>query len=154
MKEKLLATLKAQLAILLSNKKLRLYRAALDTIGRDASPDDLANDVVGCAESVTTIMRPIFGNPVILGTATFYEYLRYSTYFYQVTIPETGDILVSPTGMGNGTIQGHTAIVGKNGTLLSNDSYTGKFMANYTLDTWKKRYVDQGNLPMFFFRPK
>ena len=59
MKEKLLEMLKKQLDLLLANKKYRLYQAAVNTLGRDASPDDLADDVVGCAESVSTIMKAI-----------------------------------------------------------------------------------------------
>src|SRR5690606_18522498 len=36
-----------------------LYKAAIARLGTDASPRDLARDGVGCAESVSTIIRSI-----------------------------------------------------------------------------------------------
>jgi len=33
----------------------------------------------------------------------------------------------------------------------SNNSATGLFEENFTLETWKKRYVDNGGFPMLFF---
>ena len=99
-------------------------------------------------------MKPIFGNPIILGTATLFQYLIKSPEFQQVMVPESGDIIISPTGMGNGSMQGHVGIVGKNGTIMSNSSATGKFMSNYTIDTWTKRYHDKGGIPVYYFRVK
>lgn len=133
---------------------MKIYRAALSNLGRDASPADLADDVVGCAESVTTIIKPILGTPIILGTYTLYEYLSSSPLFQRVDVPQKGTILVSPTGMGNGSISGHTGIIGQNGSIMSNSSFTGQWSSNYTIDTWKARYTDMGGIPMFYFDAK
>ncbi len=155
-----LAQLKTKLSLLQrllalrQTTRERVHQAALNSLGTDASPNDLAPDEVGCAETVTTIIRPIFGNPVILGTYTLHDYLNSSKAFIQVVEPMPGDIVLSPTGMGNGKIVGHVGIVGNNNTIMSNDSYTGKFMANYTISNWHNRYVVAGALPMFYFRAK
>lgn len=148
--------LKTWLSMLLATPKKskgeELYDFAVKYLGTDASPADLADDVVGCAETVTTILKSYMGFPVILGTATLYSNLEQNPKFKRTTSPMPGDIILSPTGMGNGKIQGHVGFVGKNGQVLSNDSYTGKFSANFTLATWNARYKDKGGLPVYFYQ--
>ncbi len=142
----------AELRQLLSvARREELYQRALQYLGTDASPDDLANDVVGCAESVTTILNKYMGLKIILGTATMYTVLEHSPRFKRVAVPQRGDIILSPTGMGNGTIQGHTGIVGDNGIVMSNSSATGKWSANFTIATWDARYKVMGGLPVFYY---
>lgn len=143
--------LKKLLPFAAKSKSETLYQFALKYLGTDASPADLADDVVGCAETVTTILKAYMGFPVILGTATLYSNLETNPKFKRVTVPMPGNIVLSPTGMGNGNIQGHVGFVGQNGQILSNDSYTGKFSANFTLDTWNARYRDKGGLPVLFY---
>jgi predicted carbohydrate-binding protein with CBM5 and CBM33 domain len=74
----------------------------------------------------------------------------------RVDLPDKGCVIISPTGYaGPGGIlsNGHTGIVGVDGNIMSNDSATGLFTQNYTIESWRKRYVDQGKFPMAFFRP-
>lgn len=134
--------------------KPTVYQTALKYLGVDASPRDIVDDVVGCAESVTTILREHVKMPIIPGTASLYAFLGASTLFRRVSMPMPGDIIISPTGMGNGKIQGHTGIVGHNNLIMSNDSYTGKWMANYTISTWNARYADKGKLPVVYYTLK
>ena len=37
--------------------------------------------------------------------------------------------------------------------IASNDSRTGKFEENYTIDSWGDRYVRRGGYFMKFYRP-
>ena len=63
-----------------------------------------------------------------------------------------GNIVISPTGMGDGSIRGHVGIMGKNDVIMSNDSRTGKWMANYTIETWRERYSRKGKMPVYFYK--
>lgn len=122
-------------------------------LGKDVSPKDLAPDSLGCAESVTTLLRQIYpATPIITGTATLFEYLSNPKNGWKETatpVPEA--IVLSYTGSGNGTVRGHTGIVDENLNIMSNDSRTGKWITNYSLDTWRKRYVIGGGMKMRFF---
>ena len=149
---KLLLDLLKQLRMVLDKTyDLLLLRRALDHIGTDASPQDKVDDVLGCAESVTTILNKVRPTPIILGTWTLMDYLDKSPHYKRVTVPMPGNIIVSATGTGNGRIRGHTGIVGRNNAIMSNDSYTGKWMSNYTLATWRDRYERKGGIPTKFY---
>lgn len=137
-----------------------LYNVAKSFIGTDASPRDFAPDDVGCAESLSQVIRKAFPNlyfPVLLSTKDLYQRFLTSSSFQEVNIPQAGCIIINVTGTGNGTIQGHTGVVGKNlsvdGTvyIMSNNSYTGEWDTAYTLRSWKKRYCDKGGMKTHFF---
>lgn len=135
-----------------------IYSIALDYLGKDASPYDRVDDVVGCAESVTEILRKAVGTPVITGTWTLDDYLNRSKHWIPVAKPQAGDVLVSATGKSSrgkkAPFRGHTGIVGERGVILSNDSYTGKWLAGYTIDTWRERYLHKGGYPINYYRYK
>lgn len=128
-----------------------IYMEALKHIGTDASPADRVDDVLGCAESVTEIINKVIPFPIITGTWTLWDRLRRDSRFRKTGIPMPGDIVISATGNGNGRIRGHVGVVGYNSVIMSNDSATGKFMANYTLDGWDERYRQQGGIPTEFY---
>lgn len=136
----------------------KLYNHACSLLGVDASPSDVATDEYGCAETICEIIHGAFGDfPVdgktIISTTVLYNRLRAHPKFKLVTDFGPGDVLVSPTGFGNGSIKnGHTGIVGLSGSIMSNDSATGLFKANYTIDTWVARYRNRGGFPLYFFR--
>ena len=138
--------------LLTSSKSFKFYKFCLNYLGVDASPRDLAKDMVGCAETVTTLLDNFMGCQIILGTATLESVLATSRQFVPVVNPEPGCIIISPTGSGNGTIEGHTGIVGMNGQILSNDSYTGKFSANWSIKTWTEYYHVKGGLPIYYYK--
>ncbi len=161
----LLASLKLQLQALLIQiqnlrkiimpKKEHLYEIAVGFIGRDASPNDVAPDEYGCAESVSDVIRAAFPDlmwPVLISTRTLCAHLAASAAFEEVAVPFYGDIILSETGTGNGSVpNGHTGVVGKHG-IMSNSSQTGTWEQNYTLDAWKRHYADKGGMPTRFFR--
>lgn len=133
----------------------QIFEKARSLLGTDVSPEDLAQDELGCAESVSTILAQYFPPfQVITGTYTLYLALKGAVEFVEVKSPLPGDIVISPTGLGgkNKIKHGHTGIVGEYLTIMSNDSATGKWITNYTVDSWRKRYGSTGGYPVVFFR--
>lgn len=134
-----------------------LYNMALTFIGTDASPHDIAPDEYGCAETVDTIYKKAFGRYMngsgmpILSTAQMYLYLNRSPQFTQLFGPQTGCIVISPTGATGSVGSGHVGIVGKY-QIMSNDSRTGTFEANYSRDGWPRIFARRG-FPSYYFLP-
>lgn len=112
---------------------------------------------VACAESVSRLLLNVDSTilpNVITGTWTFYDFLTKSARFERVNIPGKGDIVLSPTGFGNGKIKnGHIGIVAHDGIIYSNASMTGKWTPNYTLKTWWARWGTNG-YPVLYYRIK
>lgn len=141
--------------VTVGNNRLILFATAVKCLGTDASPNDLAPDEVGCAETVNAIHKKAFGFEIggKLSTYQMYSALQKSKYFIKVDQPLEGDIVISPTGYGNGNLKnGHVGIKGEYDKIMSNASATGTFEENYTMKSWKERYVDKGGYPMHFFR--
>lgn len=136
--------------------RIKLFMTAVSFLGVDASPKDEADDDLGCADSVSSIIRASFPTALkgSISTAELYKQLLASPNFKKVTEFRAGDILISPTGMGKtGKIKhGHTGIVGDNEEIMSNSSATGLWTTNYTIKTWVARYRTLGGYPMYFFR--
>lgn len=129
----------------------QIHALAVLLKGQDLSY--IVPSVVGCAESVTRILYTLgIINNVITGTYTLFEWLNTSGRFIKVQIPQAGDVILSPTGLGNGKIQGHTGIIDSNNRVLSNDSMSGRWSSNYTLLTWTSRYKVLGGLPVYYYR--
>lgn len=126
-------------------------------LGKDASPENLANSDVACAETVTHLLRQVYpSTPKILGTYTLYEYLNNPKNGYKrVLKPEPECIVISPTGMGaKGTI-GHTGILDEDLLIMSNNSFgvwKGKFTRNHTIETWNTRYAIKQKMPVYYFK--
>lgn len=133
-----------------------LYETAKVCIGIDVSPKDIAPDELGCAESVWNILNRAFPNnvgfPLTVSTIVLFRELSKSPLYKRVETPLAGDIIISVTGTGNGRIKhGHTGIVGKY-QVMSNDSNTGKWAANYTLRAWKNYFENLGGMKVYYFR--
>lgn len=158
----LIQSLQLKLAVLLSfrdapqgiNNREKLYYAAKACLGRDASPNDIAPDEAGCAESVNDVHTYAFGFPIggDISTYRLYGALVKSRLFAPVTTPLRGDVVISPTGYGNGSIPGHCGIYGDNDIIYSNDSATGLFSTKYSITDWRARYQQRGGIPVYFFR--
>jgi hypothetical protein len=150
-----LQVLQLQLQILMKRLELRLaiFKIAKASLGIDISPLDVISDDLGCAESVSWVLKKAIGFPLITGTWSLLEYLKKDNRFEQITESETGCIIISATGTGNGKIRGHVGIVGEN-KIMSSDSLDGIWKENYTSLTWKERYGQQGGMPIYLFRLK
>ena len=120
-----------------------LYQECLKALGTDASPLDTAPDSLGCAETVSELIRRVIPTfPRYTGTASLKEALDKHPRFRKVTIPMPGTIIISPTDI-HKPYPGHAGVFGEGEKIMSNDSrpeYLGKFMQNYTLPSWKKRW--------------
>lgn len=133
----------------------KLYITALSFLGKDASPSDEAPDEFGCAETVNAIHKQCFGDSIGGDVSTYrlYQALLKRKDFIRAEVPETGDIIISPTGYGNGVVKnGHAGIVMKDGKIASNNSKTGLFQENYTLISWDKRFAQLSGYPVYFYR--
>ena len=138
-----------------ASNRSKVYIAAVSCLGTDASPNDIAPDEVGCAETVNAIHKKAFGYEIGGGVSTnqLYKALISHSKFIGVDSPLEGDVIISPTGYGNGKLtNGHTGVMGKNGVIMSNDSSTGLFKENFTLESWRSYYGSRGGYPVKFFR--
>lgn len=162
LQKKDLQALKSQLSFLqkLLNAllmKKTLLQVCKENIGKDASPKDLANDSLGCAETVTTLVKQIHPlTPIITGTYSLYDYLNDpKNGWMPIKAPEPEAIILSVTGTGNGTIRGHAGILDENLNIMSNSSMPatlGKFMVNFNMQTWKERYADKGGMKVHLYK--
>lgn len=147
----ILEQIKILLRIITATRRQLIYSIAKDHLGQEASPLDLVDDVVGCAESVTNILAKVVPTPIITGTWTLNDFFERSPRWAPTDTPRPGDVIISPTGSGNGKIRGHVGIIGENGVIMSNDSSTGLWMANFTISSWLSRYRRKGGMPVYFY---
>ena len=127
--------------------KANLATAARRYLGLDASPRDMASDVVGCAESVSMVIRDVLPDfPIYTGTWSLNERLKIDKRFSALNTPQPGAIIISPTGTGNMKLvsNGHTGIFTDADTIASNDSSTGLWEENYTMGSWLGRWAKAG----------
>lgn len=137
--------------------RVKLYATALAYLDTDASPNDLAPDELGCADTVSAIIHSAFGAIIkySVSTAELKNILDKSPHFKRVTTFKFGDIILSPTSPGRqpGKLtNGHVGIVGEDEEVMSNDSRTGMFKNNYTVTSWVKRYRELGKYSIYFYR--
>lgn len=140
----------------------QLYEEAKECLGHHITLNEAVPDEVGCAESVSYILTRVGipdGNQGIAGTAQLYDWLRTNPKFLRIYEPEAGAVIVSPTGFGNGTIEGHTGVFGKFNVafpddwgIMSNDSASGLFKELWNWTRWQAYYGKTGGLPLAIFR--
>lgn len=129
-----------------------LYERARTFIGADASPLDAAPDEYGCADSCSRVIDGTFGDfPPTTSTALMHQQLLKHPKFKGTLDLNPGNVIISPTGRGNGSIHGHVGIISKDGKIMSNDSSDGIWKENYTIATWIDRYRKLGGFPIFVF---
>jgi len=107
----------AKLKSMHENNRVRLYKTAVSYIGTDVTPSDIIPDELDCANTVNTLHIRAFGYAIGGGASTWllHKALQHSPYFTKVDIPLPGDIVISPSGHGNGKLSnGHVGIVDYN----------------------------------------
>ena len=105
-------------------------------------------------EAVTTILTQCGVFPkMIPGTWTVNDGMQRRLYkgWFPTHKPQPGDIAIAPTGTGSKGTIGHTWIIGDNGLWYSNDSWTGKWQANYTKQTAYEKYTVDKGIPIFYY---
>lgn len=134
----------------------QLYQHAKSLLGKNLTLDDSIPWMVGCAQAVSYVLAtlPIPGIPKkgISGTALLLKYLRESKHFEQVDTYEPGNIIINPTGFGNGKIRGHVGICGIY-QIMSNNSETGLWDTQWTIARWTDYYEKYGGITTLYFKP-
>lgn len=135
---------------LLMNKETNsIHIEALKWLGKDASPLDVAPDELGCAESVSNIIRQVIDFPLITGTWTLMEKLNNDPHFILVDIDDIkkGDVLLYATGeVAEAPFVGHV-FISDGAELMSNTSTTGNWEKNYTLAKAREHWEGVGYKP-------
>ena len=140
----------------MEDRTLKLYEVACSALGTDASPENLARPEVACAETVTYLISLVDSNIQWTNRlATFHmrkDMLRGKN-FESVTHPRKGSIVLSATDWDkNGNINvGHVGIYMGDNQIASNNSYTGIFDKNYSLDSWTRYFKDRKGLDVLYF---
>ncbi len=143
-----------------SNRQ-KLYDVAYAAVGTDVTPRDSVPDELACASCVSRLIQkalPEMNFPAVDSTRGLFDYMSKSPSFRGVQVASRGTIIIAVTGTGNGNIpHGHCGIVGKNlspdGTLyvMSNDSASGFWRPNFTIQKFKNYFRDRGGYPLHFF---
>lgn len=142
-----------------------IYATAKAVLGTKQTLDANVPAEVGCGEAWSAVVKragvqgiPAAGFP---GTATIFDWLSSNPAFELITIPEAGATIVSPTGHGNGSVEGHIGILGAFSVqfpgdwgICSNSSATGLWSEKWSLVAWKTYYTNQGGIPVYLFRWK
>ncbi|MCG8668622.1 MAG: hypothetical protein MI867_04345, partial [Pseudomonadales bacterium] len=93
----------------------RLYEAAVASLGTDASPNDAAPDELGCADTVSNIIKRVVPSfPVITGTWTLWDRFEKDDRFERIAAIERGAIIICATVPGK-PFPGHVGIMGDDG---------------------------------------
>lgn len=146
-----------------TNNEVKLYGIAKNLLGKHLTLNNNVPPDVGCAEAVSYVLKqagvkniPTSG---IAATADLYRWMLKDPQFHLIQQPEEGAIIVSPTGFGNGTVTGHTGILGVFGVqfpneygIMSNNSDNGLWQEKWNLLTWWENYGLKGKLPVALFR--
>lgn len=141
--------------IISDEQRENIYFEARSSLDNDVTPKDIVPDEYGCAEAVTAIVTKALGSFPEGSISTYQMYRSFlsSPNWIKVDVPLRGDIVISPTGYGNGKLSnGHVGICGMDGKIMSNSSADGLFKENYTIASWKDRYVTIGGYPVCYFR--
>lgn len=134
-----------------SDLRQKIHTEARKWLGKDASPQDNAPEELACAESVCNILQKTGVDiPLLVSTIELNKWLKNSPLFKQSLESKPGNIIISVTGTGNGSIRGHVGIFSDQ-WIMSNDSSVGMWLENYTIDGWVKRWRDKGGMAIYYY---
>lgn len=144
----------ARLAANTMSNAEKLYKVGYDALGTRMVEAGVPPEL-GCASSLNNVYERAFGREIGGGASTYllWEALNASPKFKEVTTPQKGDIILSPTGYpGSKLKNGHVGIVG-NVTIMSNNSQTGLWDYHWKLKEWLDYYTVKGGIKTFYYRP-
>lgn len=162
-----IASLLTKLALLINSRPISMkeqliYQKAADCLGLHMTLNNAVPAEVGCAQAVSAVLSLAGisdGAHGISGTASLEEWIIASGLFERIGMPEAGAIVISATGTGNGTIEGHTGFFGLYNKqfpgdwgILSNDSATGLFKETWSWVRWQAYYGGAGGLTVHIYR--
>lgn len=133
-----------------------LYIMSKSLLGQHLTLNENVPWMVGCMEAVSLILFklgiPGIPDTGIEGTAAGLDFLARSASFTEVEEYAIGAILIAATGTGNGKIRGHVGVCGEF-QIMSNNSETGKWDTQWTIDRWLAYYGDYGGIKTRYFFP-
>lgn len=136
----------------------QLYAKSKSLLGQELTPGDEIPDVVGCVANLQEVYRRTTGRYIGNGSALYStkalkDWMLKDKNFTQPSEPLPGDILVYPTGEGNGNVSnGHCFVVGKR-DWMSNNSFNGLWSADFTEAKARAFYEKKGGFTPYIFRP-
>jgi hypothetical protein len=134
----------------------KLLHMAESLIGTDVTPLDRIPDAVACAESVSAVYRKTFNRPIgdtdIVSTNMLHATFQDKTRFLQIFTPEAGCIIISPTFSCRRFKNGHVGIVSSDMQVMNNNSKTGKWLKNYTIERWQSYFCTKGRCVVQYYR--
>lgn len=137
-----------------TENSIKVYNYAAASINKNLHGS--VNPEEGCAITVNNIFLGALGFNIggYASTAAMYPFLQDTAKFTKVSMPMPGDVAISPTDHGNGSVTGHVGIVAFYG-IISNNSDNGLLQEQWkSLADWIARYAAQGGLPVEFYRVK
>lgn len=148
--KKLEPTLNPDFIPMKTNKE-KLIELCLASVGKDASPKDLAPDDRACAETLSTLLQGVWSDfKVVVSTITLKKVFDVDARFERILKVEPWAIIMSATEGGR---SGHCGIVGEDGiTIYSNRSKTGTWEGHWKLPDWIEYYGKKQRLQVCYFR--
>ena len=128
----------------------KFVKLCIEGLGTDVSPDDIVKDEVGCAESISNLIKKIFPDfPILVSTRDLHNRLSLDSRFQATLDRGKGRIVVSPRTTNT---FGHTGVFMDDDSIASNDSNSGKFVINYTWNSWIREFRDRRKLRIFIYK--
>lgn len=134
------------------NSKLIRIADALTKLNIDVTPDDKIPDEVACVESLCEVLNKVISFPKLSYTPDLVRELKKHPRVQGTLDFNEASIIVCATGSGNGTMRGHCGVVGTNKEIISNNSKTGIWEYNYTIDSWVARFRNKGGMAILLFK--
>jgi hypothetical protein len=131
----------------------KLLKVTLDALDTDVTPKDETPDGVACAEVVSTLIGKVL--PDFKKTSSTVDLdmkLFMDKRFARVTVPERGNIVVSPR---KGDVYGHCGIFITSERIASNNSFgvkKGKLTGNYSWEDWIEEFKDRRGLKIYIYK--
>lgn len=130
----------------------KFIKVCLDALDTDPSTPDVVNDEVGCADTVSHLIKKIFPDfPILVSTKDLDWKLFQDKRFERTTEPERGAIVISPR---TNTVYGHAGVFITNERIASNNSKTGLFQGNYDWNSWIKTFKEGRGLKIYVYKIK
>jgi hypothetical protein len=129
-----------------------LYDVAYSLLGKHLTLDNTVDKNVGCGQAVSYVLKKygcLIPNKGLAGTSSLNDWLRVNA--TEVGKPDVGCIIVSVTGTGNESRRGHIGVVGK-WQIMSNNSITGLWDTQWTMDEWIQYYETEGGLDTHYYK--
>lgn len=139
----------------MKTNKEKFIDVCIEALDTDPSTPDTVKDEVGCADTVSFLIRKVFPDfKILVSTKDLDAKLLLDKRFERVLEPQKGDIIISPR---TNTTFGHTGVFITSERIASNNSFGAKkgiFNGNYTWDEWVKEFKNKRGLRVYLYRIK